>query len=379
MKNLSIFLHKKSSNIFISFGIIYLYTEGKEGEEMKKIGIYTTIVLIITILIPTIIVKTFKFVPAGKKGSEKPTVTEKSNRKEDNIISQDNNEFDGYIVVYDTRNQQVHNMAIEEYVKGVVAAEMPGEFHIEALKAQAVASRTYALSRSKSFPEGHPDHIEAPLCTGIHCQAYLTKEELENLHAKDWMEKYWPKIEEAVNSTKGQVLYYNEELIESPYHSTSGGMTEDALDVFAVDRPYLRAVESPYEEEAPKYKSLVTLTGDEFVTKLRAKYPGSNITKDNLGEKIKLVEKTQSGRIKKLAIDGTVINGREIRDLFELNSTNFKISYNPKTNIIDIETLGYGHGVGMSQWGANGMAKKGKDYEAILKHYYTGVSLEKMP
>ncbi len=120
----------------------------------------------------------------------------------------------------------------------------------------------------------------------------MTIDELENLHAKDWMDKYWPKIEEAVNSTKGQVLYYNNELIEPLYHSTSGGMTEDALNVFAIDKPYLRSVESPpYEEEAPKFKALVTLTGDEFVSKLRGKYPSANITKENLQDKIKLVEK----------------------------------------------------------------------------------------
>ena len=217
--------------------------------------------------------------------------------------------------------------------------------------------------------------MEASLCTGIHCQSYLNLDELTSLQPKGWAEKYWPKIEEAVDSTKGQVLYYNGEVIEAAYHSTSGGMTEDSIDVFAMDRPYLRAVPSPYEEEAPKFRSIVTLTGDEFINKLTSKYPGSNITKDNLSEKIKLVEKTQSGRIKKLAIDGTVVNGREIRDLFELNSTNFTITYNPKANIVEIETLGYGHGVGMSQWGANGMAKKGQNYEEILKHYYTGVEI----
>lgn len=346
---------------------------------MKKFAIYTVIVLIITIILPTIIVKTFKFVPIGDKFNIDSLKTERRTREDQqgktgegisNLI------FDGYIKIYDTRNDKVQTIDLEEYVKGVVAAEMPAEFHIEALKAQAIASRTYALSRSLNFPDGHPDHIEAPICTGIHCQAFLTLEELKSMHAKDWEEKYWPKIEEAVKSTEGQVLYYDGELIEPLYHSTSGGMTEDALDVFQVDRPYLKSVPSPYEEEAPKFKTLVTLTGDEFVKKLLMKYPGSNITKENLGEKIKLVEKTQSGRIKKIAIDGTVVNGREIRDLFELNSTNFTITYNPKTNIVDIETIGYGHGVGMSQWGANGMAKKGSDYEKILKHYYTGVEIK---
>ena len=140
-------------------------------------------------------------------------------------------------------------MDLEEYVKGVVAAEMPAEFHIEALKAQAIASRTYAISRTINYKEGHPDHIEAPLCTGIHCQAYLTLEELNNIHPKDWEEKYWSKIEKAVDLTKGIVLYYRDEIIESPYHSTSGGMTEDAQNVFAVDLPYLKSVESPMKKK----------------------------------------------------------------------------------------------------------------------------------
>lgn len=339
---------------------------------MKKIGIYTIGILLLIIIIPSIIVSTLNLTP--KEDGEGKIFTKE--KDQDQEIEEGKNIFDGYIKVYDTRNQQVIQMELEEYVKGVVAAEMPGEFHIEALKAQAVASRTYAIIRSLNYQEGHPDHIEAPLCTGIHCQAYLTLEELNAIHAKGWEEKYWSKIEEAVNSTKGLVLYHNDEIIEPLYHSTSGGMTEDALDVFAVDLPYLKAVESPFEEDAPRFRSVVTMTGDEFVDKLRRKYPGANITKENLSDKIKLVERTKSGRIKKLAIDGTVINGREIRELFELNSTNFTITYNPKTNIVDIETIGYGHGVGMSQWGANGMAKNDKNYQEILKHYYTGVEIK---
>lgn len=334
---------------------------------MKKLGIYTGIILIIIIIIPSIIVKTFNFVP---KENNKPDKID--SRVEEEDIPE---EFDGDITIYDTRTQKVVKMPLEEYIKGVVAAEMPAAFHIEALKAQAVASRTYAINKMLKYPKGNPGHPDAPLCTGIHCQAYLTLEELNNLHAKDWEEKYWSKIEEAVDSTRGQVLYYRGEVIDALYHSTSGGMTEDAVDVFSTDIPYLKSVESLYEEEAPRYKDIVTMTGEEFVDKLNQEYPNAKITKENLVEKIKLVEKTESGRVKKIAIDGTVINGREIRDLFGLNSTNFKIYYNPRTNIIDIETTGYGHGVGMSQWGANGMAKNEKDYEQILKHYYTGVEI----
>jgi len=334
---------------------------------MKKLLIYISLLLVISIIVPTIIVETFNIVPkeSSNMDEEEESIEEESKKVE----------FNGKIKIYDTDTQEVVEMDLEEYIKGVVAAEMPAEFHIEALKAQAVASRTYAINRILKYPEGNPGHPEAPLCTGVHCQAYLTLDELNQIHAKDWGEKYWPKIEEAVESTKGQVLYYDGEIIEALYHSTSGGMTEDAINVFNVDLPYLKSVESQYEESAPKYKATVTMTVDEFIEKLNSRFKGANITKDNLADKVKLVEKTESGRVKKIAIDGTVIDGREIRQLFELNSTNFKIYYNPSTGIIDIETLGYGHGVGMSQWGANGMAKAGKTYEEILKHYYTGVTI----
>jgi len=335
---------------------------------MKKLWIYLAFILIITIIVPTILVKTFNFVP--KEDKIKTKNTKEKTEKENQI-------FDGYIKVYDTRNQETVQMDLEEYVKGVVAAEMPAEFDIEALKAQAVASRTYAIEKTMKLKDGDADHPSAPLCTGIHCQAYLSLSELESVKGKKWIEKYWSKIEEAVNSTKGEAIYYEGQLIEPLYHSTSGGMTEDCKDVFATDVPYLKAVLSPYEEGAPKLKSIVTFTVNEFISKIKEKYPGVQLTKDNIPEKIKLVEKTESGRIKKLMIDGQVINGREMRELLNLNSTNFKITLNPRTDIIEIETIGYGHGVGMSQWGANGMAKKGKKYAEILKYYYTGVEIKK--
>ena len=269
-------------------------------------------------------------------------------------------------------------MALDEYVKGVVAAEMPAAFNIEALKAQAVAARTYAISRSIRFGNGHPDHPDAPLCSGVHCQAYLSLEDLGRIHGEKWIEDYWGKIEEAVESTSNLVIYYESEIVEPLYHSTSGGMTEDAVNVFAVDSPYLKAVKSPYEEDSPRFRTILNLTVDEFIKKLKNKYPNIEINKENFHDKIKLIEKTDSGRVKKIAIDKEMINGREIRDLYGLNSTNFKIIFDKKLSLIEIETYGYGHGVGMSQWGANGMAKQGKSFEEILKHYYTGIEIIKM-
>lgn len=111
---------------------------------------------------------------------------------------------------------------------------------------------------------------------------------------------------------------------------------------------------------------------------MNKEYPKAKINKNNFLDKIKLVEKTPSGRVQKIAIGDEIVNGRDIRDLFKLNSTNFKVMYSKKVNLIEIETYGYGHGVGMSQWGANGMGKAGKNYKEILKHYYTGVEIKKM-
>ena len=343
---------------------------------MRKLGIYIGAVLIITIILPTVIVKTLSFVPRGN------SVVGEALEEEKNVTDKEvlpaKNHGSETIKIYDSKTGETEELDLDQYIKGVVAAEMPAAFHIEALKAQAVAARSYAISRSIRFADGHPDHKSAPLCTGIHCQAYLSLKQLEELHGESWIKEYWGKIEESVDTTKNLAIFYDGEIIETPYHSTAGGRTEDAKDVFAVESPYLKSVASPYEEEAPKFKDTVTLTLDEFIAKIGSKYPDVKITKDNIQEKIKLIERTMAGRVKKIAIDGIVLEGRDLRDLFTLNSTNFTISLDKKLNIIEIETYGYGHGVGMSQWGANGMGKHGSTYEEILKHYYTGIEIKEI-
>lgn len=348
---------------------------------MKKLSIYLATVLVITILLPTVIVKTLNFVPREtpshgislKEKNEKKKIEEKKGPLMKEPLKID---FDiENVKVYNPKKNTVETIPLDDYVKGVVAAEMPAEFHIEALKAQAVASRTYALYRMIKFKEGHPDHQSAPLCTEIHCQAYLSLSQLKELHGESWEENYWPKIEEAVESTKNLAIFYEGELIEPLYHSTSGGRTENVKDVFAIDVPYLKSVSSPYEEDSPRYKDTITMTVEDFIKKIKLKYPKANINKDNVHQKIKLIERTATGRVKRIAIDTYLVEGREFRDLFGLNSTNFTISLDKKLNIIEIETYGFGHGVGMSQWGANGMGKNGSSFEEIIKHYYTGVKI----
>ena len=137
-------------------------------------------------------------------------------------------------------------------------------------------------------------------------------------------------------------------------------------------------MESHYEDEAPKLSSTVEISVEDFIKKLKEKYPSAGLNKDNLGDKIKEMERSEGGKVIKILIDNTVVTGREIRSIFKLNSTNFQISMSGDKKKVKITTKGYGHGVGMSQWGANGMAQKGSTYDEILKHYYTGVKIEKI-
>lgn len=348
---------------------------------MRKILIYISVVLLITIIVPTVIVKTFNFVP--RETSAEGDIVEHKRENKTEIVEKlpidvvKSSLSISKINMYNNNTGEVLELDIEDYVKGVVAAEMPAAFHIEALKAQAIAARTYAISRTIKYKDGHPDHILAPLCNGVHCQAYLSFSQLTDIHGENWIENFWPKIVEAVDKTKNLGLFYGGEIIEPLYHSTSGGRTEDVRDVFSTEEiPYLKSVSSPYEVDAPKYNTKTTMTADEFINKIKSKYPEVNINRDNIHEKIKLINRTMTGRVKKIAIDKNIIEGKDLRDLFELNSTNFNIYLDRNLNIIEIETYGYGHGVGMSQWGANGMAKEGSDFKEILKHYYTGVEIK---
>lgn len=277
------------------------------------------------------------------------------------------------VKVYNLKTNEVMVMEFEEYLKGVVASEMPAEFNIEALKAQGVTARTYLLYRFKKYPNGQPEHLDAPVCTGTHCQVWTSKDDLIASHDESWYKNYWSKIEEAVNSTKGQILTYEGKIIEPLFHSTSGGRTENSEDVFSTAVPYLRSVESPYEAEAPKLHASVKLTVDEFIGKLESVYGELNISRDNLDDKIKLGEVSEGGKIKYITVDGTEITGREMRSIFNLNSTNF--NFIQTGNEIEIVTTGYGHGVGMSQWGAEGMADEGYNYKEILKHYFTDIDI----
>lgn len=265
---------------------------------------------------------------------------------------------------------KVQTLDLEEYLYGVVAAEMPASFEIEALKAQAVAARTYTVNRSRSPNKDHPD---ANVCSdSAHCKAYLTPKELEEKFQTQ--PELLRKIKESVDATRNQIAVYNNEPISAVFHSTSSGMTENARDVWGGDLPYLVSVKSEGEESSPRYQETKTFSFDEFQQKINQGEKKVQFSGDANGW-FSNRETNESGSVKSLTVCGIVFKGTELRTLLGLRSTHFELTV---TDQITITTKGNGHGVGMSQYGANDMAKKGYSYDRILKKYYTGISLRNL-
>lgn len=266
---------------------------------------------------------------------------------------------------------KINTMDLEDYITGVVAAEMPVSYEPEALKAQAVASRTYAVYLKEHG--GCKDHPGADVAAdSSSCQAYITQDQM----AKRWgnnKDTNLKKIRGAVDATKGQLIYYKGKVIESLFFACSGGRTEDCANVFSESLPYLVSVESGGEEGFSNYYGEVSLTPDEFVKAMKNYSPSITINKNNIASGIGDIVRSKSNRVESIKIGNESFTGREIRSVFSLNSTNFTVSVTDK---ITFKTVGFGHGVGMSQDGADAMAKSGADYTAILKHYYTGVNIQ---
>ena len=257
-------------------------------------------------------------------------------------------------------NNKILKLQLEEYVEGVVAGEMPASFEIEALKAQAVAARTYVLKKIDNNKEYDLDNT-------TNNQVYLTDEELKTKWNNDY-DKYINKIRFAVKSTEGEYLTYNDKIITAFFFSSSNGKTENCEEVFQEKLPYLKSVESFWDKESPSYNGEIKLTLKDFYEKLNINY--------NEILNINIKERTESGNIKTIIINGKEFKSTDIRNKLGLRSTDFNITLDK--DIITIKTKGFGHGVGMSQYGANGMAKEGYKYDDILKHYYTNIKIKKI-
>lgn len=272
------------------------------------------------------------------------------------------------ISVYNVKEDKIMYMPLEEYVKCVVASEMPALFEVEALKAQAVAARTFVYRKISDNNLSH--HKGAVVCTDFrHCQAYLDKDEILSGWG-DNDKKNWQKISMAVEDTKGKVICYKDEVILPVFHSNSVGKTENSEEIWScVDIPYLRSVESFGTDTV----SCIYLTVDEFKEKILRWYPSVKFS-SNVFSDIKEIERNESDRVRFVKISEIVIKGEKFRKIFSLKSTNFKI-VNIGNNKLKIESHGSGHGVGLCQVGANEMAKCGKKYDDILKHYYRKVDI----
>lgn len=266
-----------------------------------------------------------------------------------------------YIPVITAQGETVM-MELEDYLEGVVLAEMPAYFEIEALKAQAVAARTFTLN----IVENKLKHNGAVCLKSSCCQAYVTE---EAYCAKGGTQEGVEKIRSAVTQTCGEVLLYNGKLIQATYFSCSGGSTEDAADVWGGDVPYLQSVESPGEEGATPYSKTVTFTAKEFSNKLGLSLTG---TPDSWFGKVTY---TEGGGVKTMVIGGITYTGTKLRKLLSLNSTKFTIK--TENSKITVVTQGFGHRVGMSQYGAEAMAVLGSSYQQILAHYFQGTELTK--
>ena len=264
--------------------------------------------------------------------------------------------------VYRQKENKVISVPLEQYIYGVVSSEMPVTFETEALKAQAVAARTYVLYNMEYSKDKEYDVYDTDAS-----QVYATEEQLK----EKWQDKYTEysnKIKEIIIDTKGEYLTYEGKIIEAFFFSTSSGYTENSEDVFSEKLPYLRSVESKWDESSPSYNDTKKFTKEDFYKKLGIDYSDSlNITS---------VKLSNTGSVISLKINSHDFKATEVREKLGLRSTFFNM--NSKGSDIIVNTKGFGHGVGMSQYGANGMALAGFSYQDILKYYYTDIKIEKL-
>jgi stage II sporulation protein D len=254
----------------------------------------------------------------------------------------------------------------------VLAGEMPTEFELEALKAQALAARTYIMKR---LTEQDTSQVPVPGAivtdTTAH-QVYYSENELLRLWGEESFKTRIEKLNRAVNETQNQILTYKGQIILAAFFSTSNGYTENSEDYWANYIPYLRSVASPWDQQlSPKYEQKVILKGSQVYKNLGLP---TSVTVTTGNSSIRVLETTDGHRIKRLQIAGKAFTGRDVREKLGLASSQF--IWKVKGTDIEITTYGYGHGVGMSQWGAQGMAKAGYAAEEIVKHYYQGIEIQ---
>ncbi|MGE6377192.1 stage II sporulation protein D [Peribacillus muralis] len=331
-------------------------------KAIKPMIILFIAVAFVIIMIPAVLVLPFS---NDKTSGELAEQLEKKVKKEGKEVSA--NEMNSVeVAVYRSNAKKIEKVPMETYLTGVVASEMPADFEEEALKAQALTARTYIVNQligeSRS---GLPDGADVS-DTVMH-QVYKNDDELKNQWGSEYKSKM-KKISKAIKETEGQILTYDGKPITATFFSTSNGYTENSEDYWQADFPYLRSVSSPWDkEESPKFYNKVVVNTADFENKLGVSLSSGT----TIGT---VVERTSGNRVGVVEIGGKKLTGKQIREKLGLTSSDF--NWERQGNRIVITTKGSGHGVGMSQYGANGMAREGKSYEDIVKYYYKGVKVQ---
>lgn len=326
---------------------------------MRQLIIIGTILAIVILIIPTMLVLAFQ-------GNEtepivnSTSVTTATTIKEEVAQRPEN----ATVAVFRTQARVIEQPDFEDYIIGVIASEMPADFSLEALKAQALTARTYILKlmlnpTDMNLPDG------AIVSDTVTHQVYHNNSELQKIWGNDYDWKI-AKITDAVQATRNQIITYNGAPITATFFSTSNGFTENSEDYWQNEIPYLRSVESPWDKNSPRYTTEKTVSAQQFYNSLGVKLPGDG----TVGQ---ISARTESGRVATVLINGKTFTGREIREKLDLDSSDFQ--WKRSGDSVVIQTKGWGHGVGMSQYGADGMAKDGKNYQEIIMHYYNGVEI----
>lgn len=330
---------------------------------MKKILGYILVIICIIFVLPSIFTKKRE---KTAKVNEVQNVEE--NKKE--IVKYDYSKYSN-IKLYHSKTSSAEEMPIDVYLYGVVSAEMPASYEMEALKAQAVVARTYTIYQ---IIHSNGKHQEGDICDDFGCcQAWISKDDRLNRWDEDVRTSNWEKIVEAVDSTQGKIITYDGAPIDAFFHSNSGGITETANNVWGgANFPYLQCVETAGEEGYSGYNSEVEFSREELINKLKSKH---NDVEINFDEEncIQITEYTESKRVRTIKFGNIQIAGTEARSLLGLKSTNFSFEINGDK--IKFIVIGYGHGVGMSQTGADSMAKSGSSCEDIIRHFYSGIEV----
>ena len=335
---------------------------------MKKFLLYFFAFIFICFILPAILTKQATPVNAQEN------IEEQQNKEVE--TQQVEKQYDykkyGTINLLHHLTGQVEKVKLDEYLCNVVSAEMPADYDLEALKAQAIVARTYTIYKAINKKHDNADICDDSNC----CQAWISKEDRLAKWEEAKRQSNWQKIEQCVNETKGKIVTYNNQPINAFFHSNSGGKTETPVNVWGgTDYPYLQVVETAGEEGYSQYSSEVEFSNEELINKLKTKYEDIQIDFNNVDD-IKILEYTDGGRVKTIKFGNHELSGVETRTLLGLKSANFEITR--QNNKIKFTVKGYGHGVGMSQTGADRLAKQGKDFEDIIHHFYADVEIKEI-